>query len=540
MYQTPHRNLGGLLFFGIGSGQPPLRREPTRALGQRSSLRGALLLLLASFAFFGVLACPAQSIVIDSFNAGATTGSVRAGSSWVGNVTQNATSLTVGGTATDVNGWGATGLSLNATGMNFLTISGQRDSGHAATSFSILFEDRNLNTQVFSVSATAFSADALTLVQIAIPRWNSGFDAAQITGWSIGGGSLGLAAFRMTLDQILLSTTALAGGAVAPVIAGEIGARTLSTGESVTFTVTATGTAPLTYQWYLEGVAIAHSTSATYAINFVRASDAGRYTVAVTNASGTTTSAAANLTVNDLPTNANLTATQATESTAYAAGRTISLTNTVTYTGTLSSFGWQLVLPTGWSYASSSGANQEVQPTVGQVNLLEWAWATVPASPFNFTVVVAAPTDSAGTQGFSALALSHVSGVAYTNLVTPSPLTIPSLAVLQGTVHSADTNADMKFSLGELLRVIELYNYRNGTTRTGAYTEQHGTEDGFVPGPDGGLLTKFHSADTNIDGKLSLGELLRVIELYNYRVGTTRTGQYRPQAGTEDGFDPGP
>jgi hypothetical protein len=31
-----------------------------------------------------------------------------------------------------------------------------------------------------------------------------------------------------------------------------------------------------------------------------------------------------------------------------------------------------------------------------------------------------------------------------------------------------------------------------------------------------------------------------VIELYNYRVGTSRTGQYHVQAGTEDGYAPGP
>lgn len=31
-----------------------------------------------------------------------------------------------------------------------------------------------------------------------------------------------------------------------------------------------------------------------------------------------------------------------------------------------------------------------------------------------------------------------------------------------------------------------------------------------------------------------------MIELYNYRSGTTRTGQYKAQAGTEDGFAPGP
>ena len=50
----------------------------------------------------------------------------------------------------------------------------------------------------------------------------------------------------------------------------------------------------------------------------------------------------------------------------------------------------------------------------------------------------------------------------------------------------------------------------------------------------------YHSADTDHNGKLSLLELTRVIELYNTRVGTSRTGQYHVQAGTEDGFAPGP
>jgi len=49
----------------------------------------------------------------------------------------------------------------------------------------------------------------------------------------------------------------------------------------------------------------------------------------------------------------------------------------------------------------------------------------------------------------------------------------------------------------------------------------------------------FHDADSNRDGRINLLELTRVIELYNYRSGTTRTGQYKPQAGTEDGFAPG-
>jgi len=53
-------------------------------------------------------------------------------------------------------------------------------------------------------------------------------------------------------------------------------------------------------------------------------------------------------------------------------------------------------------------------------------------------------------------------------------------------------------------------------------------------------LSHYHSADTGRDGRFSLIELTRVIELYNTRAGTARTGAYHVQAGTEDGFAPGP
>jgi hypothetical protein len=46
----------------------------------------------------------------------------------------------------------------------------------------------------------------------------------------------------------------------------------------------------------------------------------------------------------------------------------------------------------------------------------------------------------------------------------------------------------------------------------------------------------FHSADIDRDSRLSLLELTRVIELYNTRTGTVRTGKYKVKSGTEDGF----
>jgi hypothetical protein len=68
--------------------------------------------------------------------------------------------------------------------------------------------------------------------------------------------------------------------------------------------------------------------------------------------------------------------------------------------------------------------------------------------------------------------------------------------------------------------------------------------DGFATAPDrstdgADALSRFHSADTDHDASLSLSELLRVIELYNTRSGTSRTGTYRVAEGTVDGFAPG-
>ena len=125
---------------------------------------------------------------------------------------------------------------------------------------------------------------------------------------------------------------------------------------------------------------------------------------------------------------------------------------------------------------------------------------------------------------------------------------IMALAALQAIllpVHSADTDENFQISLLELTRVIEIYNTRNGTTRTGCYKADAAGEDGFAPDPTrppGAIVTLpfYHSADSNRDGNVTLLELTRVIELYNYRNGTTRTGQYHVQAGTEDGFAPGP
>ena len=69
----------------------------------------------------------------------------------------------------------------------------------------------------------------------------------------------------------------------------------VSAGGSATFSVTASGSTPLTYQWYFNGAAIAGATASSYTITNVQASDSGLYTVVVANSNGSVKSSAGNL-----------------------------------------------------------------------------------------------------------------------------------------------------------------------------------------------------------------------------------------------------
>ena len=77
--------------------------------------------------------------------------------------------------------------------------------------------------------------------------------------------------------------------------------RTMKAGTNTTFNVTATGTAPLFYQWRKDGGAIGNATNSSYPIPIVSTNDAGVYSVIVSNTAGTATSSNATLTVNVPP-----------------------------------------------------------------------------------------------------------------------------------------------------------------------------------------------------------------------------------------------
>src|SRR4029077_1132612 len=95
------------------------------------------------------------------------------------------------------------------------------------------------------------------------------------------------------------ATLTVNAAAVAPSITTQPASQTVTAGQSAFFSVAATGTAPLSYQWNRNGTAISGATSSSYTTPATTSSDNGaQFIVAVSNTAGSVTSNAAALTVN--------------------------------------------------------------------------------------------------------------------------------------------------------------------------------------------------------------------------------------------------
>lgn len=102
---------------------------------------------------------------------------------------------------------------------------------------------------------------------------------------------------QVTTAAALLRVDAVA----APVIEAPPVSRTAPVGGSATFSVSATGSAPLRYQWQRNGVDVAGATGPTLVTPALTLADHGaRYRVVVSNAAGSITSAEATLSVTTL------------------------------------------------------------------------------------------------------------------------------------------------------------------------------------------------------------------------------------------------
>src|SRR5690349_11404313 len=93
-------------------------------------------------------------------------------------------------------------------------------------------------------------------------------------------------------------------GNIAPTISSQPASTTVAAGQQASFAVTASGTAPLQYQWQRNGVNIGGATASSYSFTTVPADNGAMFRAVVSNAAGSATSNAATLTVlsNNAPT----------------------------------------------------------------------------------------------------------------------------------------------------------------------------------------------------------------------------------------------
>src|SRR6185503_17747655 len=80
-----------------------------------------------------------------------------------------------------------------------------------------------------------------------------------------------------------------------PVITGNPTNRAVPAGNTASFTVTATGSAPLFYQWRFNGTNLVNATNQTLVLTAVMTNQAGSYSCLVTNFGGERISGVATL-----------------------------------------------------------------------------------------------------------------------------------------------------------------------------------------------------------------------------------------------------
>ena len=141
--------------------------------------------------------------------------------------------------------------------------------------------------------------------------------------------------------------------AVAPVITQQPADLSVVSGQPASFTVAATGTAPLAYQWQRNGTAIAGATTATYSISTAAPADTGSvFSAVVSNVAGSATSNNATLTVTTAP--PVLTITQQPADVSVVAGSTASFTVAATCSAGTLVIQWER--SSGSAFAAIAGA----------------------------------------------------------------------------------------------------------------------------------------------------------------------------------------
>jgi hypothetical protein len=195
--------------------------------------------------------------------------------------------------------------------------SGSATSATATLTVTAAATAPTITQQPVSVSVTAGQAASFSVIATGTaPLTYQWFMNGTATGTNSSTFSIAQTATGQTGAQIHVKVSNTTGSATSnsvtltvnpppptpPAISQQPTNATVTAGQSATFTVTATGTAPLTYQWFMNGDAVG-TNSNTYTISQTTLGQSGaQIYVAVTNVVNTATSQTVTLTVNAVQT----------------------------------------------------------------------------------------------------------------------------------------------------------------------------------------------------------------------------------------------
>lgn len=222
--------------------------------------------------------------------------------------------------------------------------------------------------------------------------------------------------------------------ATAPTISTQPVSKSVFAGQSATFTVVTTGTAPLSYQWLKNGIAISGATSSSYTTSAAAVSDNGsQFTVAVSNGAGSITSSAAMLSVTGTYV-LNLSSNSVNFGSVNVSGasqQTITLTNAGTANVTVSNVS---VAGAGFN---ASGVSTGTTLTPGQSLAMTMVFAPASNGPVTGSVSIA----SNATNGTQIVSLSGTgAAVAHSVMLswTPSTSSVAGYNVYVSTVSGSN------------------------------------------------------------------------------------------------------
>jgi hypothetical protein len=341
-------------------------------------------------------------------------------------------------------------------GVNNFYTTGAVNATWQSVSFAAI-ADRLISAGSFTVTPTASSTLAIALTVVP-----GSAGAASISGpvagvFTITPTAPGLITLQATqagqagsFEYNMLRQSFTASGAATLAITSQPTAQSAVTGTTATFSVTASGTTAVTYQWRKAGANIsgnASATTSTLSLTNVQAADAASYDVAVTNVSGTILSNAVTLTVT--------TAAPVITNSPLTAGGTVgtAFSFTIVASGSPTSY-TATPLPAGLSIAGATGVISGSPTAVGTTSVLLGATNGTGTGNATLTITVAAagvapvitnsPLTAAGTNGtpFSFTITASGSPTSYSASPLPAGLSIvASTGVITGTPTATGTTS---------------------------------------------------------------------------------------------------